>query len=427
MKFLLDYFFPITAINPTPAASTAFLKQVCVVVKPASMVTTEVVTLCTTMSAVEALCDDADVLAEVQELFDAGLSRVYILPVDDLDLADSLLEYGSQFYTILISSAFSDAEVLGSGAIPDAVAASLKLQDILYTAVTPGTGGNSITITYGDTVTAGSEAASVVGNAITVAIEDGVSTAEDIAAAIVASGPASALVTALVDVGDENDPQAAVTATSLSGGVATSTATQELDLGAWKGVVGVSSVDDSFLADQAAIENRCAFHIASANNGKNMFYAFGKLLSNALSWSNQQYITIPFADDVDNLGEANNLFDDKISFVISDSEFGNRLALFACGGKAIVAPYITRNLEIDIQSSALSYISGNQPGYTITQATLLEDELQKVIASYIARQWIELGTVRVALEQSNFVASGYINISEPNALWRIFGEIRQTL
>lgn len=423
MKFLLDYFFPITAINPTPQASTAFLKQVCVVVKPKDAVPTEIVTLCTTMSQVAALTDNV----EAQQLFNAGMSRVYVLPVDDLDLVDSLLEYGSQFFTILISSDFSDPEIEGEGAIPDAVKAQIKIQDITFEAVTAGVGGNAITIEYTDTEDAGDEAASVIGNAITVGIETGVSTAAQIRAAILASGPASALVVATVDAGDETDAQVTVAATNLAGGADSTTATQGLDLGAWKGVVGVSSTDDAFLEDQAVIENRSAFHTTTGNKAKNMFYAFGKMLSNPLNWSNQQYITMPFADDVDNLGEADNLFDLKISFVISDEEFGNRLSLFAAGGKAIVAPYVVRNLQIDMQSRALSYISGNQPGYTITQATLLEDELQKVIDSYIARQLIELGVVEVKLEQSNFVASGYINISEPNALWRIFGEIRQTL
>jgi hypothetical protein len=107
----------------------------------------------------------------------------------------------------------------------------------------------------------------------------------------------------------------------------------------------------------------------------------------------------------------------------------------ACGGKAIVAPYIVRNLEIDMQSKALQYISGNMPSYTHTQAALLEDELDKVLngdaessnPGYIGKGWIEAGTVSVKLEQDNFVASGYINIAEPKAMWRIFGEIRQTL
>lgn len=309
MNILLDYFFPITAISPTPAASTAYLKQVCVIVSPKVAVPTGIATLCTTMLQVAALTDNT----EAQQLFDAGMSRVYIMPADDLDLADALVDYGSDFFTVLISSDFVDADV---------------------TAMT---------------------------------------------------------------------------------------------LGTFKGVVGVSSDSDVFLAVQSVIENRAAFHTTTGNKAKNMFYAFGKLLSNSLNWTNQQYITMPVADDVATLGAANALFDDKISFVINDSEFGKRLGLFAAGSKAIVAPYITRNLEIDLQSRALSYISGNQPGYTKTQAALLEDELQKVVTGFIDRQWIEAGTVEVKLEQENFVASGYINISEPKALWRIFGEIRQTL
>ena len=112
--------------------------------------------------------------------------------------------------------------------------------------------------------------------------------------------------------------------------------------------------------------------------------------------------------------------------VLSDDEYGNRLGLFCAGGKAIVAPYIKRNLEIDLQSSALTYVSANQPAYSKVQAALLEDELQKVVDSYISRQWIESGKAEVKLEQANFVASAYMEIAEPNALWRIFGEITQT-
>lgn len=312
MNILLDYFFPITAITPTPAASTAFLKQACVVGKPVSPDTGSL-TLCTSLASAQALVDSAAAKAEIAELFSGGLTRCYVLTKSDLDI-DALLEgHESDFFTLLISSDYSDANV---------------------------------------------EAA---------------------------------------------------------------------DFGDFKGVIGVQSTDDEYLAEQAAIENRAAFHTNSGNKAKNMFYAFGKILSNPSGWLNQQYITMPYADDVNTLGDANALFDDKISFVINDSEFGKRLALFAAGAKAIVAPYIVRNLEIDIQSKALQYISGNMPGYTNTQAALLEDELSKVTESYIERQWIEAGVVEVKLEQDNFVASGYINIAEPKAMWRVFGEIRQTL
>lgn len=423
MNILLDYFFPITAVSPTPAASTAFLKQVLVVANPKDGgVTTGVITLCTSMTAVEAKFG-ATASDEVQELFDAGMSRVYVLPMDDLDLADALEGHEADFFTILVSSDFSDSDV--SSAV-GGVKASLKIQDITYEAVAEGTAGNSITINYNSGGTAGSEVVGVVGSAITVTMEDGVSTADDIRDAIEDSVSASLLVALTVDSGDETDKQAVFgAAVSLVGGV--TAADGDMDVGDFEGVVGVSSDDDTFLATQAAIANRTAFHTTTGNGAKNMFYAFGKMLSNSLTWKNQQYITMPHADDVETLGDAENLFDDKISFVISDDEFSERLALFATGGKAIVAPYITRNLQIDLQSSALSYISGNQPQYTKVQAALLEDELKKVIQLYIDRQLIEAGTIQVLLEQENFVASGYIDISEPKALWRIFGEIQQTL
>lgn len=309
-KLLLDYFFPIESIEPTPAASTAFLKQVLAVVKPKVGATEDTITLCTTKSAVDAFTTTN---AEVDELFDAGMGRVYVIAVDALSGLGALLEgHEGDFHTILISSDFDDTEM-------DAA-------------------------TFGD----------------------------------------------------------------------------------FTGVVAMASTNDTKNATRAATANRVAFHSTSTNKAKNMFYAFGKLLSSN-SWSNQQYITMPYADDVANLGDAETLFNGKISFIISDDEFGKRLALFAVGGKAIVAPYIKKNLEIDMQSSALSYISGNQPAYTLKQAALLEDELKKVIQDYIDDESIEQGTVEVSLEEENFVASSSINISEPKALWRIFGEMRQTL
>lgn len=315
MNILLDYIFPITSIEPTPAASTAFLKQVCVLGSPKDGgVTAGVITLCTTMTEVNAKFGAA-AAAECQKLFDAGLTRVYVLPLSALTaLAAALVGHESDFFTILVSSDFADAAV-----------------------------------------------------------------------------------------------------------------TADLDVGLYTGVVGVSSTDDAYLALQAAIPNRAAFHTSSANKAKNMFFAFGKLLSNATNWRNQQYVSTGLADDVANLGDAEALFDDRISFVITDDEFASRLAFFAAGGKAITAPYIKRNLQIDMQSAALSYIASNQPEYTKTQAALLEDELQKVIDEYIEIAWLESGTVAVTLVNSNFVATGAINISEPKALWRIDAEMRQTL
>lgn len=109
MNILLNYFFPIASISPTPQASTAFLKLPCVVAKPKSGQEGNVgqIFTCTTMSQVSARTDNA----EAQQLFNAGLSRVYVLLADDLYLAEHLEGHESDFYTLLISSDFDKDDV----------------------------------------------------------------------------------------------------------------------------------------------------------------------------------------------------------------------------------------------------------------------------------------------------------------------------
>lgn len=430
MKILLDYVFPISIIEPTPQASTAFLRQAALVCKPKSGQEGNVGQAfeCSSMTAVAVRTDNT----EAEQLFNAGMSKVFILLSNDLDLAAALTNYQNQFFTLLISSDFNDADIeTGEQVTTVGVKAQVQIQDILYRAKAAGVAANSYDVDYTDGKEDGSaEVTGFSSGHLVVDIEYGVTTAETIADAVNAYFEENDDgIEAIVDDNDDDDPQDDPDGPiSLAGGIDEVTDDGDgLDVGTFNGVVGIATDDDEFAAEQAAIANRVAFFKKSANGAKNMLYAFGKMLSNVLNWTNQQFIQMPFNDDVSLLGDANSLFDDKISFVINDDEFSTRLALFAAGGKAIIAPYVKRNLQIDLQSAAVSYISGNQPSYTRTHAGLLEDELQKVVQSYIDRGWISDGTVEVKLEQQNFVASGYINIAEPSAMWRIFGEMRQTL
>lgn len=431
MKILLDFFFPVTAVSPTPQASTAFLKQACLVVKPKGAVPVGVITLCTSMAQVTALTDNT----EAQQLFDAGMNRVYILTASNLNLAAALDARAGEFYTLIVSSDFVDADITLTQAqgvatitsfanLLTGTADTLTIEGVVFTAqagaVTPGAG--TFQAATSNDLTAASLAAQINAHPVTSLLVVATVVGAVVTLKSVANGFSGNDIDVVYTDGGVN---VGLTLTGLVSGKLSGGA--GLMLGGFKGVTGVSSTNDVFLALQAAIENRVAFHTTSGNKAKNMAFAFGKLLSNALDWSNQQYIPMPLADDTDTLGEANALFDSKISFVISDDEFSNRLSLFAVGGKAIVAPYIERNLTVDMQSRALSYISGNQPSYSLTDAALLEDELQKVIDLYISRGWITAGEVDVRLEAENFVASAYMNIAEPKALWRIFGVISQTL
>lgn len=431
MNFLLDYFFKITAISPTPAASTAFLKQVCLVVAPKGGVDPAEFHVCTSNSQIAAVTDNV----EAQQFLAAGMSKVILLPMNDLDLSSVLEGHENDFYTICISSDFDDADIAATQAqgiftvssyanlisgTPDVVTINGTAFAAQAGAATLGTAtfraatSNDLTATSLATqinahATIGLLVeASAVGAAVTVKAKN--------------TGSAGNLITASYTDNDTNVGGAwtGLGSGKLAGG-------DGLFLGEFEGVVGISTTDDDKAAEYAATAKWVGFHADSTNKAKNMCFAFGSLLANQLSWKNQQYITMPLADDIDNEGDAVALFDEKISFVIDDDQYGKRLGLFAAGGEAIVAPYITKNLQIDIQSKGLQYISGNQPQYTLTQAALLEDELQKVIDSYIAREWITAGKIDVRLEQDDFVASGYINISKPTAMWRIVGEIRQTL
>ncbi len=414
-KILLDYVFPISVVPTVPAASTAFLKQACLVAKPKSGQEGNVGNIyeCTSMADVATRTDNTDAV----QLFAAGMSKVFVLLASDLDLWGALTDSSSEFWTLLISDDFDDGDLTPT-------VATLVVGDITFNAKYAGAGGNGVHIVLLDDVDdAGSETVSVSGKVITVHMKDGASTADQIKAAVMASTPAMLLLREPVIATDEGGgAQADAADAALATGAGFS-------VGAFEGVVGFSSSDDAVARAFGANENRCGFFQDDDNGAISMFYAFGKLLSNLANWSNQQYVSMPVDDGVDTLGQANTLFDEKVSFVLQDTEFGNRLALFAAGGKAIAAPYIGKNLRVDLQSRTLSWIAANQPSYTLKNAALLEQRLQDDIIQlrYIDTGWITAGVISIKLLQDNFVASGFIDIAEPKALWKVVGEMSSTL
>lgn len=432
-KILLDYVFPISVIPSTPAASTAFLKQVLVVAKPKSGQDGNVgiVYECSTMTAVAARTDNTN----AEQLFDAGMSKVYVMLSAEVDLAAYLEDQLGDFWTILLSDDYTDADVTATAAAgtvtvssyanlltttPDTVAVAGVVFTAQAGAATLGTA--TFRAATSNDATAASLAAQINAHATTSALVTAVAVAAVVTITANATGiSGNSIALAYVDVGTAGIG-AAVSGATLTGG-------DGLSVGDFDGVVGYSTIDADFAADFATTENRCAFFTSVSNGGKNMFYAFGKLLSNLVTWASQQYISMPVDDGVSLLGDATSLFDDRVSFVLNDDEFGNRLGFFVAGGKAIVSPYIGKNIRLDLQSRTVQWIADNQPQYTKTNAALLELRLQEDVLNvgYIDTKQIDAGTVEVSLLEDNFVATGEINIAEPKALWRVFGEMRSTL
>jgi hypothetical protein len=197
-----------------------------------------------------------------------------------------------------------------------------------------------------------------------------------------------------------------------------------LSTAGFKGIIGKTFYDTTSAHTYAIKSNFCAFYGISANTSKNMMYAFGKILSSS-SWKSKQYIECPYNDGIVDLGTAESMFENMISFVLSSETYNNRLAFFVAGSQAIIAPYILEELKIDMQAKALNYITLNNPQYTVTESVLLQGEVQKVIDEYISNKLLESGTVKINIDDnSNFVADGNITVSNPTALWRVITELK---
>lgn len=101
---------------------------------------------------------------------------------------------------------------------PTAVKASASIEDITYTAKLGGEPGNNITVALTAGGTAGAEVVTVVGNAISIKIQSGTSTATQVSTAIGASDAALALITSVI-TGSPSGAQSSHSAVNLSGGL----------------------------------------------------------------------------------------------------------------------------------------------------------------------------------------------------------------
>lgn len=124
----------------------------------------------------------------------------------------------SQTGTFTAAPAESDTVTINGVDITfiDEVAHSV-IQDLTFSAVSAGSAGNSISITYTAGATAGSEMVTVVGSDISVQIEDTVSTATQVKDAIDNDVSASALVSVAIS-GTGSNAQTIQSQTFLSGG-----------------------------------------------------------------------------------------------------------------------------------------------------------------------------------------------------------------
>ena len=420
---LLDYAFPIEAIEALAEPSKAYLNRVCVIAKPKSGQESNVGTIYQCLSMAEVAVRTTNTNA--QKLFDAGLTQCYVLLANNLDLA-TYLATAKTFFTVLISDDFDKdaitisqadgiATISAFAALVAGTADTLTVGEIVFTAQATSAVAGEATFQSAtcNEATASSLAtqinahngtknlviATAVGAVLTIKAKNAGSNGNNIVLAYNSNGSVGLVLSG-------------ITAGKLDGGAG-------LFLGNWSGVVGVSSDNLAFLEAQAMITKRTAFFGNATNGAKSMFFAFGKLLAGA-TWRNQQYVEMPVNDGIDTIAEALNLYDARISFVLNSDQYQNRLAFFANNRKAIVAPYLSELFQLMMQGWGVGYIALNQPAYTILQASLLEDYLAgEADKTFVQTNLIENISVKISLVENNFTASGNLQIAEPKALWRV--------
>ncbi len=108
---------------------------------------------------------------------------------------------------------------LGVPVLITRIYASLEVGDLTFTAVDDGADGNNIEIILLDDAEAGAETVDVDDLEITVHMDDGESTAQQIADAVAASAEASALVTVAIADGEEDSAQSDAASAPLEDGV----------------------------------------------------------------------------------------------------------------------------------------------------------------------------------------------------------------
>lgn len=306
---LLNYVLKLDVRTPTADANADYLRRAVVVVKPLTEeAETGTLTKVISATAAQALTANKD----IEQLFAAGMNSVYILPMNDLDLAEALANATERFKTVLISSDFSETEIAS------------------------------------------------------------------------------------------------------------------LDVGSFKGVVSAIFSTQTAAKAFAAQQNRVAwFNHKGSTEGKNAFFAWGAFLSST-TWNNNQFISLPVDDGIIELGEAESLFNDRIAFALTSEQYGPRLGFFCVGGQAIIAPYVTEELMLNLQGAALRYLNLNRPQYTLPQAKLLEDYLNTDARQrYVQTNLLTYVNVEITLTNTNYEGTVVVSIPEPSALWRLVGTLTQ--
>lgn len=142
------------------------------------------------------------------------------ITADRLSVVDHVFVLGGKV-TFTAAPTYATNVATMAFTVPAETAASRTLQSALTFTATAnrGAGGNSITVTFTGGATAGAEVVTVLGTAITIQVESGVSTATQVKTAYDLVAAATALATVAIVGGHSGDTISSATVLALQSGV----------------------------------------------------------------------------------------------------------------------------------------------------------------------------------------------------------------
>lgn len=188
-------------------------------------------------------------------------------------------------------------------------------------------------------------------------------------------------------------------------------------------VMGWSTSDKAKAKSAAAGKDVCCFYDEVDTLGILMYRAFGQMLSKNV-WKDCQLTRLDDSDQfgITDLGTAEELFAAGVSFAITDPEYKTSLALFAAGGFTITAPYILKQAKIQGQSLFVQYLNLRNPKYTVREAGLIENYMNKNMADiFVTSGLTEALNITVDLDSSldDWYVLGTMEMRRPRAIWRM--------
>lgn len=178
-------------------------------------------------------------------------------------------------------------------------------------------------------------------------------------------------------------------------------------------------------SDLANQHNRCVF-LDTNYNTTGSHFAFGKLLSGTY-WRDQQYIVGENSElwtVATELGEAESLFDARVSFWLGDDEYGTRLGFFGAGGEGITYPYVKEEIKKITQSAGLKYLTLNKPRKTQSEIIRLEDNLNDAVSPYTEAPYYYLdgeadNRIKLYKSQERYTVTGQMTTTIGEPIWRV--------